>query len=82
MKVLGVFKGLILNHLLTEFVYAVVDAFEKLIARFFGNQTQGRAFGNHVVQPMLGDFVEIAVVGTDEIERIVSDVAGLMCVGC
>jgi putative ribosome biogenesis GTPase RsgA len=64
--------------LLTEFVYAVVNAFEKLVPRFLCHQTQRCAFGNHVVEPMFGDFVEISVVGSDEIERIVSDVTRLM----
>ena len=74
--------GLVLDDLLTEFVYTVVNPFEKLIPRFLCHQTQRRAFGNHVVEPMLCDFVEVSVVGANKIERIMSDITRLMRIGC
>ena len=70
----------VLHNLLPKFVDAVVNAFEKLIPGFLCHQTQGRALGDHVVQPRLCDFIEISVVGANEVERIVSDVTRLMCV--
>ena len=74
--------GLVLDDLLTEFVYTVVNPFEKLIPRFLCHQTQRRAFGNHVVEPMLCDFVEVSVIGANKIERIMSDITRLMRIGC
>jgi hypothetical protein len=72
----------VLQHLLSKLVDAVVNALEKLVSRFFSHQTQGGAFGNHVVEPMFSDFVEISVVGSDEIEGIVSDITRLVRVRC
>lgn len=72
--------GLVLDDLLTEFVNAVINPFEKLISRFFCHQTQRSAFGDHVVEPMFSDLVEITVVGSNEIERIVSDITRLVSI--
>jgi predicted ATPase len=65
---LGHPQRLIVDDLLTEFVDAIVNAFEELVAGFFSNQAQRGAFGDHVVEPRFSDFAKIPVVGTNEIE--------------